>query len=269
MSSVTALPRSGWLSVMCRTGRPAWSGYRASIEPFVGDRARSISRGRRVPPALKRMAPSPMLHRDEARAIPVSRPEDHRGGGRAARRAGARRRPRAGRRAEPGAHHGVPAGAAEPPGRHQRRRRARPARGEDGRLCIGAGVRHAAFEKPVDGRPARPAAAEVVASHRAPSDPHPRHVLRQHRARRSGLRMVRGRRRARRRDDGESDARRAPHPRAGVLQGHHDDGAATRTNCWPRCGCRCCGPTCTMRVLPSSAAAPATTPSPWRSRPTG
>ena len=79
---------------------------------------------------------------------------------------------------------------------------------EDGRLFIGATVRHAAFETPVGGGAARPAAVRRRAQHRASADPHPRHVLRLHRACRSGLRMVRARGLPRRRDDGDLDPRR-------------------------------------------------------------
>ena len=74
-------------------------------------------------------------------------------------------------------------------------------------------------------RAARQAARHGGAAHRALSDPHPRHVLRQRRARRPGVRMVPGGGDARRRDGGEERARRAPHPGAGLLPGHHDDGA--------------------------------------------
>ena len=63
---------------------------------------------------------------------------------------------------------------------------------EDGKLVIGACVRHAAFHKPVCDGPLGQLARRRRAPHRALSDPHPRHVLRQHRPCRSGLRMVRG-----------------------------------------------------------------------------
>ena len=65
-------------------------------------------------------------------------------------------------------------------------------------LSIGAVVRHAAFHRPaVDWRNGPPA-RHGRASHRALSDPGARHVLRQHRACRSGIRMVSGRGDARR-----------------------------------------------------------------------
>ena len=55
----------------------------------------------------------------------------------------------------------------------------------NGKLVIGACVRHAAFHRPVCEGPLGKLLADVV-RHIAPlSDPHPRHVLRQPRARRS------------------------------------------------------------------------------------
>ena len=179
-----------------------------------------------------------------------------------------RRRPRAGRRAKPGADDGVPAGAAEASRRHQRRRRSSTViEVENGKLCIGAGVRHAAFEKPVEDGPLGAPARDGGAPHRAPSDPHPRHVLRQHRPRRSGLRMVRGRSRARRRDGGREQAQRhARHSgEASSSQGimttalQEDELLARGAAADPAEGHA-------TSALPNSAAAPAITPSPWRWR---
>ena len=63
------------------------------------------------------------------------------------------------------------------------------------------------------------------ASHRPPSDPHPRHLLRQPGACRPGIRMVPRRRDARCRDRRHQHARDA-HDRGGrLLCRHHDDGA--------------------------------------------
>ena len=59
----------------------------------------------------------------------------------------------------------------------------------NGKLCIGAGVRHAAFARPVVRGPARAPADQCGSPHRPCADPQPRHLLRQHRARRSGGRM--------------------------------------------------------------------------------
>ena len=73
---------------------------------------------------------------------------------------------------------------------------------KDGQLHIGAGVAPFRVREAGRGRPARALARDGGAAYRASSDPRPRHVLRQHRPRRSGLRMVRGRGRARRRDGG-------------------------------------------------------------------
>ena len=211
-----------------------------------------------------------MLRRDEARPVPVSRPHNRRGNAGPARATRRRRRPRAGRWAEPGSDHGVPAGAAASIwSTSTASTSSNRIEVENGRLCIGAGVRHAAFEKPVEDGPLGQLLTSVVPPHRASSDPHPRHLLRQHRPRRPGLRMVRGRGGARRRDGGRQQAsRHARHPGAGLLRGHHDDGAGARTNCCARCGCRLL-PKGTMRALPSSAAAPATSPSRWRWRSTG
>ncbi len=58
---------------------------------------------------------------------------------------------------------------------------------ENGRLCIGAGVRHAAFEKPVEDGPLGRLLASVVRHIAHGPIRSPRHVLRQHRPRRSGL----------------------------------------------------------------------------------
>ena len=64
-------------------------------------------------------------------------------------------------------------------------------------LAIGACVRHAAFHKPVDRQSARAASRHRRPPHRALSDPHARHVLRQPRACRSLVGMVPHRRDAR------------------------------------------------------------------------
>ncbi len=165
---------------------------------------------------------------DEARPVQLSRSDDDRGGGGDPGAGRAGRRPRAGRRAEPGPDHGIPAGASAPSGRHQRRRRAQPPRGR-GRQALHR-RRRAPCRVPQagGGGAARPPAGRRGAPHRASSDPRPRHVLRQHRPRRSGLRMVRARGGARRRNGGALGARHARHPGAGFLQGHHDHGAARR-----------------------------------------
>ncbi len=81
----------------------------------------------------------------------------------------------------------------------------------DGKLRIGACVRHAAFYEPVCDGPLGKLLATVVRNIASSSDPHPRHLLRQRGACRSGLGMVHGRRHARRRDGGAEQARaRAP-----------------------------------------------------------
>ena len=115
-----------------------------------------------------------------------------------------RRRPRAGRRPEPGADHGVPPGAPRPPRRHQRRRRRC-----DGLPLTATGSPSAPasatrLSQAGGGRAARATAGHGRAPHRALSDPHARHVLRQRRACRPGVRMVRGRGDARRRNGGAS-----------------------------------------------------------------
>ena len=69
-----------------------------------------------------------------------------------------RRRPRAGRRAEPRADHGVPAGAAEASGRHQRRGRTRPARGRERPALHRRRRAPCRVRKAGRGRPARPPA---------------------------------------------------------------------------------------------------------------
>ena len=173
---------------------------------------------------------------------------------------GAGGRPHPRRRAEPGADHGVPHGAAGASDRHQRGRRARPAReSTDGRLRIGARVRHAAFHRPVVDNPLGAAALLRRAPHRALSDPHARHLLRQPRACRSVLRMVPDRGDARRHH--ASPAARAANARSrgrrDFFDGHHDDRISPRTNCWPRRACRCCRPT-RHAASTNSAAAPAT-----------
>ena len=85
----------------------------------------------------------------------------------------------------------------------------------DGKLRIGACVRHAAFYEPVCEGPLGQAARHRRAQHRASSDPHPRHLLRQRGACRPGLGVVRGRRHARRRDGGAAAiaARASSRPR--------------------------------------------------------
>ena len=76
-------------------------------------------------------------------------------------------------------------------------------------FAIGACVRHAAFHRPVVRRAARGAPARRRAAHRALSDPHARHILRQPRACRPGVRMVPGGGGARRRDGRAQRARSA------------------------------------------------------------
>ena len=93
---------------------------------------------------------------------------------------------------------------------------------EDGKLCIGACVRHAAFHKPVVDGPLGRLLSDGRAPHRALSHSHPRHVLRQHRARRSGLGMVPGGGGARRRDGGAASAAARAPSRRGLFPRHHD-----------------------------------------------
>ena len=112
-------------------------------------------------------------------------------------------------------------------------------------------------------QPARQTSRQCRAPHRALSDPHARHVLRQPRARRSGLGMVPDRRHARRHHGGEEHARRAADRGKGFLRRVSCRPRLPRTNCLPKCGCRC------WRATPNSAstnstAAPAI--SPWRRR---
>ena len=105
---------------------------------------------------------------DETRHLSLSRAEDARRSGRDAGGGRARRRPRAGRRAEPGADHGVPAGGADAPRRHQRHRGAgRRSRSQTASSAIGACVRHAAFYEPVCEGPLGRAARDGRAQHRA------------------------------------------------------------------------------------------------------
>ena len=172
---------------------------------------------------------------DEARAIPLSRAQDDRRGGRNPRRGCGRRRPRARRRPEPGADHGVSPGAPGASRGHQRSDGARAPGVESDKnlgdkLAIGACVRHAGVPQAGGGRAARRAPVEGRAPYRALSHPHPRHVLRQHRARRSGLGMVPGCGGARRRDGGKECNGHAHHPGSGFFPRHHDHGARRRTS---------------------------------------
>ena len=107
-------------------------------------------------------------------------------------------------------------------------RRSRRLETSNGKLAIGACVRHAAFYQPVAEGPLGRLLATVV-RHIAPSsDPHPRHLLRQSGACRSGIRMVPGCRYARCRDRRHQHARDA-HDRGGrFLCRHHDDRAGGR-----------------------------------------
>ena len=198
-------------------------------------------------------------------------PTNRRGNAGPARQVRRRRRPRAGRRAKPGADHGVPAGAAEASGRHQRRRRARTA--SRSRTAGSASAPACAMPRSRSrSRTARSAAllADGRAPHRASPDPHA--AARSAAASPTPIRRRNGAR-SRRRSTPRwwpraSAAARASIAGDGLLRGHHDDGAARgRTAARgaaadPAEGHR-------MSALPNSAAAPATTPSPWRSRPIG
>ena len=175
-----------------------------------------------------------------------------------------RRRPRAGRRAEPGADHGVPAGAAEPSRRHQRRRGARAARGR-GRQARDRRLRAPCGVPPAGGRgTARASCSPTVVRHIAHypirtrgtfcgsvahADPASEWCLV---AATLDAEMV-----------AKSVRGERAHSGARLLPGHHDDGAARRTNCWPRCGCRSCRRT-RASASTSSTAAPAISRSAWR-----
>ena len=103
------------------------------------------------------------------------------------------------------------------------------------RLSIGAVVRHAAFHRPAVDGPMGRAARHCRAPHRALSDPHARHILRQSRACRSCVGMVPGRGDARRRRWSRSSARGQRVIAADdFFEGHHDDGAGGRRD--PRRG---------------------------------
>ena len=133
------------------------------------------------------------------------------------------------RRPEPRSDHGVPPGATAPSRRHQRhRRRFRRLASENGRLVIGAGVRHQAFHRPVVPAPLGNLLAAVMRHIAHYPDPHPRHVLRQHRPRRPLVGMVPRRGDARRRDGGAQRRRYPRHRRRGLFPRHHDDGARPR-----------------------------------------
>ena len=88
-------------------------------------------------------------------------------------------------------------------------------------------------------RTARQAAVLGRPPHRALSDPHARHVLRQPRACRSGVGMVPGRGDARCRD-----RRGKPRGERVIAAKDFFEGimatSLARTSCWPKCGCRCC-----------------------------
>ena len=88
----------------------------------------------------------------------------------------------------------------------------------DGKLLsIGAGVRHAAFHKPVIDGPLGALLAARGAPHRALSDPHARHLLRQPRPCRPGLGMVPGGGDARRHHGRAERARRARRSRPRIF----------------------------------------------------
>ena len=88
---------------------------------------------------------------------------------------------------------------------------------ENGALIVRALARHAAFHKVVADNPLGHLLTKVAHSHRALSDPHARHVLRQPRARRSVVRMVPRRRDARRDDHCQKRARRARDSPRGIF----------------------------------------------------
>ena len=103
----------------------------------------------------------------ETRRLPLPRTEDARGSGRGAGGGRAGRRPGAGGRAEPGADHGVPAGEADAPRRHQRhqgtgadhgRRRQAP----DRRLRAPCGVLRAGVRGAARTSCSRPSCASIA-----------------------------------------------------------------------------------------------------------